>query len=87
MASGSVVFRVHSDRPRTNAYISKLRPWRHFIPLKNDLSDFINMTHLIKTRNLRNIAMKAKLLVSNFTYEKEVERVAKELNKLWSIKI
>ena len=38
LASGSVVFKVESKY--LNAYITKMVPWVHYIPIKEDLSDF-----------------------------------------------
>jgi len=84
LASGSVVFRVESKY--TNAYIRRLRPWRHYIPIRSDLSDLINVTRLVKVRNFKFIVENARSLVSEFTYEREVDRVAKELADLWNAK-
>ena len=75
------MFRVESKY--TNAYIRRLRPWRHYIPIRSDLSDLINVTRLVKVRNFKYIRENARLLVSEFTYDREVNRVAKELSEFW----
>jgi len=40
----------------------------------------------VKVRNFKFIVENARSLVSEFTYEREVDRVAKELADLWNAK-
>ena len=85
LASGSVVYRVDSEF--SNPYTTAMKPWVHYIPIAGDLSNLISMTHAIQSDNTslaENIVKNAEALIQGFTYEKEVERMAKELNALWS---
>lgn len=84
LSSGSVVFKV--DSPYTNAYISKMRPWVHYIPISLDFNELANVTKIILSDDptdvqlLKDIATNARVLVEPFTYLSEVDRVARELN-------
>ena len=86
LASGSTVFLIESNF--TNAYMEHLRPFIHYIPLKADLSDFETMTQMINQSHsfplLAKVALNAKLFTENFTLEKEIVRVARELNFYWN---
>jgi hypothetical protein len=113
LASGSVVFKIESTI--TNAYISKLQPWVHYIPIAEDLHDLYGRTRLIlgsidspsagsasgggnsstaaaelsrqaeTLRVLKNITMNARKLAEEFSYEKEVKRVAYEISNYFEI--
>eukprot|EP01041_Mallomonas_annulata_P010962 gene10962-22905_t len=83
LASGSVVFRVEGDF--TNAYIKALRPWTHYVPIAANLSDLLVATRRVQQDdNLGRIADNARRFVRGFTYEREVDRVARELSSVWS---
>ena len=82
LGSGSVVFRVPGDF--TNSYIRQLVPGVHFLPLAADLSDLANVTARIRDSSLARIPVNARSLLRNFTYQLEVDRVARELSDLWS---
>jgi hypothetical protein len=83
LASGSVVFKVESDF--TNAYIDRLIPWVHYVPISRNLSDLVERTKMIanerQTKHLARIAKSSKILMRQFTFESEVSRVVHELNK------
>jgi len=85
LASGSVVFKVDSDF--TNAYLEQEVPGVHFIPLLSNLSDLADATKMIQEESsmpyLEKISRNANSLASAFTYEQEVDRVAKELRASW----
>jgi len=81
LASGSVVFRVESGH--INSYNQYLQPWIHYIPIARNLTDFINITRLIKDPVYKHIAQNARNFVRNFTYTHEISRVAIELSALW----
>lgn len=82
--SGSVIFKV--DSPFTNAYISKMKPWVHFIPLSRDFSELADVTKIVTSDEpedillMQNITWNARALAEPFTYFSEVERVANELS-------
>ena len=86
LASGSVIFKTTSQF--TNYYISQLRPWVHFVPLANDLSDFVNQTALVIDENavstLEQIASNARILIKQITYPSEIVRVRSELNEFYN---
>ena len=92
LGSGSVIFRVES--PYVNAYILKMRPFVHYIPINKDLSDLGVMTSIVKNEtflhcsnssseckkiNVADIRENALALTLDFSYAKEVKRVAKEI--------
>ena len=85
LASGSVVFKVESNW--TNALIEKMIPWKHYISLKEDFSDFKAFTSLITNENFlpifEKIARNAFTLVKEFSFENEVDRVVASLNDFW----
>lgn len=85
MASGTVVFKIESSW--TCSIIEKMVPWEHYIPIKQDLSDMANITQIVTmdvfTPLLQNIADNAYRLAQEFTFDKEVERVAQGLQALW----
>ena len=82
--SGSVIFRVESSF--TNAYIDKMRPWVHYIPVSRNFSELANNTRIVLSddpadvRLLQDITSNARSLGKPFTYASEVNRVARELN-------
>ena len=88
--SGSVIFKVES--PYTNAYISKMRPWIHFIPVSLNFSELANITRIVMSdasgdvQLLQNITSNARALAEQFTYHSEVARVANELSGFHSSK-
>lgn len=83
LASGSVVFKVQSDF--TNAYTQKLKPWIHYVPISKDLDDLEDNTRLVTDDEyiplLEKISANAKKITKLFTYEREIQRVVKELNQ------
>ena len=87
LASGSVVFRVES--PWTNSYIDRLKPWVHFIPIFENLTNLEEVTRIVTTDDsselqlLSDIAMNAITFVKPITYSSEVERVANNLTYLF----
>jgi len=85
LASGSVLFKVESNW--TNAIIEKMIPWKHYISLKEDLSDFEAFTSLITNEKFipvfEKITKNALDLVKEFTFDKEVDRVVASLNEFW----
>eukprot|EP00607_Mallomonas_marina_P008539 CAMPEP_0182419298 /NCGR_PEP_ID=MMETSP1167-20130531/3754_1 /TAXON_ID=2988 /ORGANISM="Mallomonas Sp, Strain CCMP3275" /LENGTH=183 /DNA_ID=CAMNT_0024594125 /DNA_START=611 /DNA_END=1162 /DNA_ORIENTATION=- len=81
LASGSVVFRVESEF--VNQYTQSLKPWVHYIPISNNLSDFLAVTRLVRDPTYRYIAGNAGMFVKDLTYVHEINRVAKELSALW----
>ena len=84
LASGSTVFKV--EGPWTNAYIGRMRPWVHYIPIFENLTNLEEVTRIITSddvsdiRMLSDIAVNAMNLVMPMTYVSEVERVARELS-------
>jgi len=88
LQSGSVVMRVESDQ--INAYILKLRPNVHYVPLAADLSDAAQITRQIRTRSplelerFERMVSAAKNVVRRYTYANEVKRVAAELSHVWA---
>ena len=81
LASGSVVFKV--DSPHTNAYIERMQPWVHYLPIYANLSNLQEMTALVTKPAcdalLQNITKNEVLLTQEFTLSKEITRVALEL--------
>jgi hypothetical protein len=90
LASKSTLFNVESEF--TNPYIELMVPWQHYIPIKSDFSDLDKHTKLIISKNLtdilllKNIIENANKLAQSFTYESEVDRVARELSVVWQLK-
>jgi len=90
LASKSTLFHVESQY--TNTYMELMLPWQHYIPIKADLSDLAEHTKLVISKNisdilmLNNIVENANKLAKSFTYESEVERVARELSVVWKLK-
>ena len=62
-------------------------PWKHYISLKEDLSDFEAFTSLITNEKFipvfEKITKNALDLVKEFTFDKEVDRVVASLNEFW----
>jgi hypothetical protein len=89
LASGSVVFKVESDF--TNAYIDRLIPWVHYIPISRNLSDLVERTKMIANdkhyKKLSQIAENSKKLMKQFTFESELNRVVHELNEFYKRKM
>jgi hypothetical protein len=85
MSSGSAVFKVESKM--TNAYIEQEVSGVHFVSIMSNLSDLAERTQMVTDDSylpvLERISENAKLLASSFTYEQEVDRVAREIRKNW----
>ena len=81
LASRSVVFKV--DSPHTNAYIERMQPWVHYLPIHANLSNLRAMASLVTKpaydEILLNITKNAVLLTQQFTLSKEITRVSHEL--------
>lgn len=88
MVAGSVLFRVETQY--MNAYNQCQRPWIHYVPIFADLSDLVSVTSIVASEDkgviaeLENISRRSAELSSHFTYEKELERVTRELDFIWS---
>jgi Glycosyl transferase family 90 len=93
LASGSVVYKVDSEY--RNAYILKMKPYVHYIPISSNFSDLgsqtksiLNdfVTHCVLGKcsriNLEDIANNAYLLSRSFSYKREVKRVAHEIRSI-----
>jgi len=89
LMTGSVLFKVESDY--FNSYVIEEKPYKHYIPIKRDLSDLVEKTKVITTKSLtelaklQRIARAAVQLGSKYSYRSEILRVALELNKIWRI--
>jgi hypothetical protein len=85
MSSGSAVFKVESEM--TNAYIEQEVSGVHFISVMSNLSDLAERTQIVTDDSyvpyLEKISGNAKSLASSFTYDQEVDRVAREILKNW----
>ena len=86
LASGSVVFKVHS---LFDCHICReLRPWVHYIPLSRSLQDLAEGTAIIanrsRTEELAKVSRAAKDLVRRFSYENELLRVVRALSSFSS---
>lgn len=94
LGSGSIVFRVES--PYVNAYIQKMKPFVHYIPIKKDLSDLGLMTSAVRNETflhcpnspsdchvirMADIRENALALTLEFSYAKEVKRVVREIGR------
>jgi hypothetical protein len=86
LESGSVLFKVESYI--TNAYLSRMVPYVHYIPIFANLSNLASQAQLVGDElvlpSLEVIVENANQLMAEFTYEKEVLRVRKELFVLWN---
>jgi Glycosyl transferase family 90 len=93
LASGSVVYKIDSEY--TNAYILKMKPYVHYIPIASNFSDLGSQTksilddfvaHCVLGKcsriNLEDIANNAYLLSRSFSYKREVKRVAHEIRSI-----
>jgi Glycosyl transferase family 90 len=84
LESGSVLFKVESYI--TNAYISRMVPYVHYIPISANLSNLASHAQLVRGElvlpTLEVIVQNSNQLMAEFTYEKEVTRVRKELLKM-----
>ena len=89
LASGSVVFKTTSHF--TNYYISQLRPWVHFVPLADDLSDLVTRTALVMDDNavsmMEEIASNARNITMQITYSSEIIRMRSELNEFYDTRM
>ena len=89
LASGSVVFKVSS--PWFNAYNRRQKDWVHHVPVAADWVDFELATSLAASAEprvldrLAAIAVNARALAAEFTYEAEVDRVGRELDAVWGV--
>lgn len=86
LESGSVIFKVESNV--TNAYLSRLEPYVHYIPIHANLSNLASLTKLVQSDEaipfLQGIAQNARdLMRQDFTYNAEIDRVRSELRHLW----
>lgn len=86
LASGTAIFKVESNW--TCSFIEKMKPWEHFIPVKEDMSDLGNVTKIVTIDSfallLQNIANNAYKLSLEFTLEKELEHLVDNLQRIWS---
>ena len=83
LATGSVVFRVPGSF--VSSYSRHLRPWVHFIPIADDLSDLLNASEKVQWESAYyRMPVTARQLLRNFTYNREVDRVARELSRVLS---
>lgn len=87
LGSGSTVFRIES--PYCNMYTRLLQPYVHYIPIKQDLSDFINATRIIQSKHepdivmLEEIAYRSQELVRSLSFNVQVSYFVKGLCEIW----
>lgn len=86
LGSGSAVFRVESSY--CSMYSAGLIPWKHYLPLKSDFSDFQTVTKMVAENSsvelLEKIARNSAAYIRKFTMDKVMKTVAEQLNRAWS---
>lgn len=74
------------DRQWKSYYHFELEPYKHFIPVKNDLSDLMDQIHFVEQQGeeyYRNITQNAyDFAVENLQYEKAIQRIQKLISSL-----
>lgn len=96
LASESIVFRVESNW--TNEYIDEMEPWVHYVPVKADFSDLVELSRLvalqageavlvdgcnITLQALELMTRNARELIDRFSWESDVSRIALRLSDIW----
>lgn len=76
LSSSSLLINVESDYRQW--YYEDLVPWRHFVPVKKDLSDFLELYDWISNNDgqVQNIVSNANNAMSEITFNNSVEEVA-----------
>ena len=88
LASGSIVFQVHdTNSSYCHMLEADLKPWVHYIPVT--IADFSKLDSLggrvLEDEKLMSSIKKASFQITQkHTYEFEAERVATDLQKMWS---
>ena len=78
------------ESDQINAYVLRLKANVHYIPIDADLSNARSVTHQIashapaKLEKLERMASAARRVAEQFTYPKELRRVAAELCNAWN---
>jgi hypothetical protein len=72
-----VVLKVASPKLHVQWYYDRLIPWKHFVPVKSDLSDLKAMVSFAldpaNKANLTSIATEATNLAKSLTYSDELQ--------------
>lgn len=85
LASQSVVLKVSSNLEQW--YYRNLKPWQHFIPVRSDSSDLIEIYNWVERNqeNCQQIIRNANLLVDSITIQSETEYMAKLCKRILSL--
>jgi hypothetical protein len=76
LLSGSAVLKVESGGPYRQWYYDRLKPFEHFIPVANDLSDLIEKIQYLRSHDAvaRKIGAAGRKLALSMTFENELQR-------------
>lgn len=76
LASSSLVVKVDSEYSQW--YYEDLTPWRHYVPVKNDLSDFLELYEWMVTSDaeVKQIVQNANTAVAEIDFETSVDETA-----------
>lgn len=76
LLSGGLVFKVESEFGFRQWYYDRLIPWQHYIPIKKDLSDFLEKVDwaFSNDRQSQEIALAGSKFAFDMTYEAELDK-------------
>jgi hypothetical protein len=76
LVSGSVVLKVESGGPYRQWYYDRLKPFEHFIPVRNDLGDLIEKIQYLQVHDgvARKIGAAGRKLALSMAFDKELLR-------------
>jgi hypothetical protein len=76
MASGSTVLKIHS--PFYQWYHHRIIPWKHFIPVRDDFADILDIYDWLKDHDeqAQDIAQSAQKLIESVTLESALNEMA-----------
>ena len=83
LLTGSPVLKVASPRRFQQWYYPRLRPWEHYVPVEEDMSDLVEKVEWLRNNSdsARRIGETALALMTCMTYEAEVQTTAESLSR------
>jgi len=86
LLSNSVVLKVES--PHRQWYYSRIKPWKHYVPVKPDLSDLEEKVRFVLDPSndpaLEAMAARSTRVLRGITLKREVRRTARVLSKAFA---
>lgn len=86
LLSGGLVLKVASPQGLAQWYYDRLKPWHNFVPVRSDLSDFLEVASYCRSHQAtaERIARRGRELALSMTFDREFKRMTAATRRAFS---